>query len=108
MSTEPAAPLPRQFLRPCVLLLLRESPAHGYDLLERLTAFGFSGSDPGGVYRALRALEADGLVRSSWERSSCGPERRIYALTRGGMEELHEYAKGLERTAEIIGAFLSR
>src|SRR5215210_3658088 len=108
MSTEPAAPLPRQFLRPCVLLLLRESPAHGYDLLERLTAFGFSGSDPGGLYRALRALEQDGLVRSAWERSSSGPDRRIYELTRTGMQELHQYAKGLERTAEVVGAFISR
>jgi poly-beta-hydroxybutyrate-responsive repressor len=102
------APLPRHFLRPCILLLLRESPAHGYDLLERLTAFGFSGSDPGGLYRALRGLETDGLVRSAWERSSAGPERRIYALTRAGMTELHEHAKSLERTVELIETFISR
>ncbi len=108
MDAEPRAPVPRHFLRPCILLLLRESPAHGYDLLERVPAFGFSGSDPGGLYRALRGLEAEGLVRSAWEPSSSGPQRRIYELTRPGMEELHEYAKRLELTGEIIGAFLSR
>ncbi len=37
VTTEPTATaLPKNFLRPCVLLLLREQPAHGYDLLERL------------------------------------------------------------------------
>src|SRR5918992_1317651 len=49
--------LPRNFLRPCVLLLLREEPAHGYDLLQRLRQFGFMRDDPGRLYRALSALE---------------------------------------------------
>jgi PadR family transcriptional regulator, regulatory protein PadR len=111
MSTAPdpgALPLPRGFLRPCVLLLLLESPAHGYDLLERLKAFGFSGSDPGGLYRTLRGLEAEGLVRSAWEPSATGPARRMYELTRTGRETLHEHARALRSTAEVLDAFVSR
>ena len=110
MSTadEAAAHLPRTFLRPCLLLLLREQRAHGYELLERLTSFGFTRSDPGGVYRALRALEEEGLVHSAWEPSSGGPDRRIYELTRSGMEELHRRAKALARTNEAVDVFLSR
>ncbi len=108
-TTEAGAPhLPRSFLRPCLLLLLREAPAHGYELLERLTPFGFTRSDPGGVYRALRALEEEKLVHSAWEPSSGGPDRRIYELTRAGMEELHHRAKGLARTNDAIDVFLSR
>jgi PadR family transcriptional regulator, regulatory protein PadR len=106
MSTEPA--LPKNYLRPCLLLLLREQPAYGYELLERLSPFGFAGDDPGGLYRTLRALEADGLVRSAWEPSSAGPDRRIYQLTRKGMEELHRHAKELLRARETLGVFLSR
>ena len=50
ISTEPGLPaLPKNFLRPCLLLLLREQAAHGYQLLDRLRAFGFEGSDPGGL-----------------------------------------------------------
>lgn len=101
-------PLPRNFLRPCVLLLLRESPAHGYDLLERLKAFGFPGSDPGGLYRMLRSLEDEGLVRSAWEPSAAGPQRRIYEITRAGGEVLHEHAQGLLTTAGVLDAFVSR
>ena len=108
MPAEPSAALPRNFLRPCLLLLLREQPAHGYDLLERLEAFGFERSDPGGLYRALRQLEQEGFVRSAWESSASGPDRRTYELTRAGMEELHTCVAGLVATSEILDAFLSR
>lgn len=100
--------LPKTFLRACLLLLLREQPAHGYELLERLQPFGFDRSDPGGLYRTLRGLEEEGLVRSSWEASQAGPDRRIYELTRAGMETLHRQAKALAGGAEIMSSFLSR
>ena len=88
--------------------MLREQPAHGYDLLERLRPLGFSRDDPGRLYRALRTLETDELVRSVWEKSSTGPDRRMYELTRAGMEELHGAAKALTATDEVLGVFLSR
>jgi len=99
---------PKNFLRPCLLLLLREHPAHGYDLLERLRPLGFNRDDPGRLYRALRALENDGLVRSVWEKSSAGPDRRMYELTRAGMEELHESVMSLKATGEILDLFIDR
>ncbi len=109
-TTEPAtAPaMPKNFLRPCLLLLLREQPAHGYELLERLRAFGYEGSDPGGLYRALRKLEKEALVRSGWEPSGAGPHRRIYEITRPGMEELHRKARSLSDSRGTLDAFLSR
>ena len=100
--------LPRNFVRPCLLLLLREQPSHGYELLERLRPLGFPGDDPGGLYRALRSLERDGLVRSVWTQSSAGPDRRIYELTRAGMEDLHRRAKGLAVARSTLDVFLSR
>jgi PadR family transcriptional regulator PadR len=69
---------------------------------------GFSRDDPGRLYRALRALENDGLVRSIWEKSSSGPDRRMYELTREGTECLHESVASLQVTYEIVGVFLSR
>lgn len=104
----PASALPKNFLRPCLLLLLREQPAHGYELLERLRAFGFDGSDPGGLYRTLRKLEDSELVRSAWEASEAGPHRRIYQITRPGMEELHRRAKGLAEARGTLDTFLVR
>ena len=101
-------PLPKNFMRSCVLLLLREHPSHGYDMLERLEALGFEREDPGRLYRALRGLEDEGLVRSSWEPSTAGPARRIYELTRAGMEELHAVAAALGGTAALLDSFLTR
>ena len=100
--------LPKNFMQPCLLLLLREAPAHGYDLLERLVPLGLGRDDPGRLYRTLRSLEDGGLVQSSWEASSAGPDRRIYELTRAGMEELHRHARTLRATEAALTAFLSR
>lgn len=108
MPTEPLPALPKNFLRPSLLLLLREQPAHGYELLERLKGLGFAGDDPGGLYRTLRALERDGFVHSAWEPSTTGPERRIYQLTRAGKKELHRRAKLLAASREVLDVFLSR
>jgi PadR family transcriptional regulator PadR len=108
MPTDAPPALPKNFLRPCLLLLLREEPAHGYDLLERVQSLGFDGSDPGGLYRALRALEKEKLVRSVWEPSDTGPDRRTYEITRAGMEELHRSAKAIAAGHDVVARFLSR
>jgi PadR family transcriptional regulator PadR len=105
---DPAPALPRNFLRPCILLLLREQPAHGYELLERLGPLGFTRDDPGRLYRALRALEDEGFVKSAWEQSDAGPDRRIYRLTRRGLQHLHRTAKPIAEAREILGVFLGR
>jgi PadR family transcriptional regulator PadR len=108
-STKPTLPsLPKNFVRPALLLLLLEQPAHGYELLERLRPFGFQRADPGGLYRNLRALEDAGLVHSAWEQSTAGPDRRIYTLTRAGREALHTHAKALAATNQTLHVFLSR
>lgn len=109
MSPHAISPsMPKDFLRPCLLLLLRERPSHGYELIERLTMLGFDESDPGGLYRGLRRLEADGLVRSSWERSHGAPQRRTYSLTDAGRAELERRARELAEAEKRIDTFLRR
>ena len=98
---------PKRFLQPCLLLLIAESPAHGYDLLDRLAEFGFE-RDPGGLYRALRTMEGDGLVRSEWQVSAVGPGRRHYELTSRGHEQLHAHMEGLLEIRHVVEAYLQR
>ena len=100
--------LPKNFLRPCLLLLLHETPAHGYELRERLRPLGFNRDDPGRLYRALRALEGAKLVRSAWQSSSGGPDRRTYELTRAGEERLLEAAEELQAMHAVLDTFLNR
>ena len=71
-----------RFTEPALLLLLRERPAHGYDLLERLPELtGEQRVEMGNLYRLLRALEEEGLVVSEWDETSPGPAKRRYAIT---------------------------
>lgn len=100
--------LPKNFLRACLLLLVKEQPSHGYDLLERLSQLGFKGADPGGLYRALRAMEQEGLMRSVWETSEMGPARRTYELTEEGEDWLHAWAGILSETSRIVSSYLDR
>jgi PadR family transcriptional regulator len=100
--------LPKNFLRRCLLLLLGEQPAHGYDLMQRLRAFEYDSSDPGALYRALRTLQDDGLVHPTRERSDSGPARRRYELTRAGWSELDRQSGSLAATTAVFRTFLSR
>jgi PadR family transcriptional regulator PadR len=102
------AGLPRNFLRPCLLLLIAEAPSYGYDLLVRLGELGFPSVDPGMLYRSLRAMEQEGLVRSSWRDSQIGPPRRMYELSDEGEDWMHAWAGSLRETTRIIGRFLTR
>jgi poly-beta-hydroxybutyrate-responsive repressor len=99
---------PRNFLQGCVLLLLRERPAHGYELLERLKAFGIADGDSGNLYRKLRSLEEQGMVRSEWEISETGPRRRMYYLTATGDARLRRWADSLAETRRLLDYYLDR
>ena len=98
-----------RFSEPAVLLLLRERPAHGYELLEALPALtGEMRVDMGNLYRVLRALEEDGLVQSEWNADAPGPAKRTYELSAEGRRLLDEWAAALRRSRERIDGFLER
>ncbi|WP_214370332.1 helix-turn-helix transcriptional regulator [Pseudonocardia sp. H11422] len=99
---------PRNFLQPCLLLLLREQADHGYELAARLRPMHDGDGDAGGVYRALRSLERQGLVRSEWQTSDVGPARRTYHMTADGLACLDAQARGLEHIHEVLHVFLER
>lgn len=105
----------KDHLSPSLLLLLGEQPAHGYELLGRLTEVGLTRPrqngryvDSGLVYRTLRKLEADGMVCSAGAVSRGASRRRIYELTPAGRAELDRRALALTETAGWLEAFESR
>ncbi|MDI6893283.1 MAG: helix-turn-helix transcriptional regulator [Bacillota bacterium] len=97
------------FLEAWLLLLLRVSPSHGYELLERLGQATGQGvvPDPGTLYRNLRRMEDEGLVTSSWDFSAAGPPRRLYRVTEQGEELLHGWAAEVEHYRFRLDRFLS-
>lgn len=99
---------PKNFARPCLLLLLSEAPAHGYELIDRMRPFGFEVGDPASVYKTLRQMERDGIVTSRWELPGRGPARRVYTLTSDGRDLLDAWAHTLERNRAVLDTFLDR
>lgn len=99
--------LPKNFLQPCLLLLVLEQPGYGYDLVGRLKPLGIN-DDAASVYRALRLLEHDGAVTSSWRTSDTGPARRVYNLTETGETMLRQWVAALEDTSMSLARWLDR
>lgn len=98
----------RTYLEGCLLLLLAESPGHGYELAERLTGLGLCVTDNGAVYRALRSLNEAGLVECQWEISDRGPTRRPYSINADGVESLRSRADAIEDGSRVLSAFTAR
>ena len=96
-----------RFVEPSILLLLRERPLHGYELIERLPELAGEGRiDVGNLYRLLRALEAEGLVSSEWSAELPGPAKRTYELTSEGRRLLDRWAEALREAQGDVQSFL--
>ncbi|HUZ17730.1 MAG TPA: PadR family transcriptional regulator, partial [Spirochaetia bacterium] len=54
------------------------------------------------IYRALRDLEAMGLVSDTWDDKSLGPPRRVYTITPDGKAALDTWIEGLRQNREEI------
>ncbi len=98
---------PRNWLVPVILLTLREWNSYGYELIERTAAFGFEAMNPGTLYRTLRQMEKDGVVKSKWETSKGGPARRIYTITDAAEAYLDFWAEALEQYRRNMDTFFS-
>lgn len=77
-------------LKYVLLSLLAQEPRHGYDLKTAFEAL-LGGTWPlniGQVYATLGRLERDGLVESEVVPQELLPDRKVYAITAAGREEL--------------------
>ena len=94
----------RAVLETSILASLAESTAHGYDLVAQIDALAADlvCIDPGSMYRLLRGLEDQGLVRSSWQTPEAGPSRRMYVITDEGVEALEVMAQSLSMRATAM------
>jgi len=95
----------KNFVVPVLLLLLKNWNSHGYELMQRLTEFGFKSIDQGNFYRILRQLEKENLVKSTWDTSSGGPAKRIYSITDAGIKYLELWAHSLEQYQNMLNQF---
>ena len=97
--------LPKNFITPWVLLVLKQWNLHGYLILQQLERMGFSGVDHATLYRELRRLEREGFVTSEWEAGDSGPARRVYSITDAGEEMLLGWTEVVSGYQRMINGF---
>jgi len=97
----------KNFVLPFILLILSRMSLHGYELIQKLQAFGFHAVDQGNLYRLLRKLEKENLVQSQWDTTGSGPAKRRYSITDAGKTYLQSYAKKLELYQTMLDQFFN-
>ena len=68
----------------CLLAVMDEGPAYGYEMTKRLRDRGLAIVGEGSIYPLLGRLERDGLVETYWAASNGGPPRKYYRPSSAG------------------------
>ena len=84
-----------------VLGAIAAGDGYGFSVME------LTGLPSGTVYPALRRLEADGLIRSQWERQAIAdkeqrPPRKYYKVTRVGQAALDASRERYPLVARLV------
>lgn len=105
-----ARELPRGDVPTLILAILAHGPAHGYAIaraIEEKSAQTLHLRE-GSLYPALRVLEQDQLIVSSWEVQERGPARKVYALTEAGRAALTKRTADWDAYATAMAAVLGK
>lgn len=97
--------LRKGLLELCILNLLAQGEAHGYEMVKRLKQAGGVGIREGTIYPVLARLQTDGLVARRAEASSEGPPRKYFRLTSPGrtaVAAMNEHWKEISQSIEAI------
>lgn len=91
-----------------VLAALEAGPAHGYAIIETISARSGAAFDlpEGTVYPALHRLEAAGFLHSAWVTPPGGRRRRMYSLTKAGIAALAERRRTWGRFSRAVDALM--
>jgi PadR family transcriptional regulator PadR len=90
----------------CLLALLKDGEAYGYELAKRLEAFGFASVAGGSLYPALLRREKLGHLQAEWRAGDGGPGRKYYRLTDAGRGALTRESAAWNGFASSVAAAL--
>jgi PadR family transcriptional regulator, regulatory protein PadR len=90
----------------CLLAVMGEGPAYGYEMTKRLRARGLSIVGEGSIYPLLGRLERDGLVETRRQASNGGPPRKYYSLSPDGERALEAGVNEWQATRDAIDGAL--
>jgi len=90
MSQSYIQELLRGVVEPLLLFLIADLPTYGYQIIKELEkrSQGYFKFKESTIYSALRRLEKEELVLSSWQQVAQKQRRRCYELTEKGRQTL--------------------
>jgi PadR family transcriptional regulator PadR len=108
MAQQPSrqSQLLRGVLDLCLLAVIADEPAYGYEMTKRLRERGLAVVGEGSIYPLLGRLEREGLVEAFRRPSNGGPPRKYYRPSRQGRRALQEWANEWSLTRDAVDAVL--
>lgn len=91
----------------CLLAVIEDEPAYGYEMTKRLRERGLSNVGEGSIYPLLGRLERDGLVETHRVASDGGPPRKYYRASPIGRRALGEGALAWREVRSEVDAVLA-
>lgn len=105
-SERRSSQLLRGVLDLCLLAVVADEPAYGYEMTKRLRVRGLSIVGEGSIYPLLGRLERDGLVDTYRAASDGGPPRKYYRASATGRRALESGAAEWASARDAIDAVL--
>lgn len=90
----------------CLLAVIQDGPAYGYEMTKRLRARGLSIVGEGSIYPLLGRLEREGLVETYRGASNGGPPRKYYRASSAGESALAEGVSEWSAARDAVDAVL--
>lgn len=99
--------LMRGTLEGCILKIISLKETYGYEIMLKLSAYGFEDISEGTIYPLLVRLEKKGLISAEFKPSPLGPSRKYYVLTTIGLEALDSFKTYWDNISNTVSIILS-
>lgn len=99
--------LMRGTLEGCILKIISLEVTYGYEIMEKLLAYGFEDVKEGTTYPLLVRLEKKDLISSEVKPSPLGPNRKYYSITAAGLEMLDSFTDYWSNISQTVDRILS-
>ena len=92
----------------CCLAIISEKEVYGYELAEKIESYGFESFSEGTIYPLLMRMQKEGLLTSTFKKSTAGPKRKYYSLSPKGEQELARFTERWDYLQANVNRVLNR
>ena len=93
----------------CILLMLKQRPSYGYEMITTLEQYPILTAKENTIYPLLRRLLKEGYISSSWQESTEGlPPRKYYSVTEKGLEYISAMSEEWDHLLKAIDEIKGR